>query len=292
MSGNRFISIDVETANSWFGSICQVGVVEFVDGQIANEWETLVDPEDHFHAINTRLHGITAAMVIGQPTFQAVLEIIRPLASDGLITSYGHFDRSAFSQACRLRKLTPITNPWLNIHPVVRRAWPDKYAESGWGLKAVCKHLGISLSRHHNALEDARAAGQVLISACEATGISPSDWLTRNKLPIQRPPTSDINTAGPLAAESMVFTGAMHMGRSQAEQLAMALGCTCSSTVTRKTTILVVGDQDLSRLGGKEKSSKHLKAEDLIEAGQEIRVVGETDFMAMVAVDQADRNQP
>jgi DNA polymerase-3 subunit epsilon len=284
MMNDRFISIDVETANSWFGSICQVGVVEFVDGQIANEWETLVDPEDDFFPFNTRMHGITAAMVTGQPNFQAALEMIRPLASDSLITSYGHFDRSAFSQACDLRKLAPMGNPWLNIHPVVRRAWPDRYAEGGWGLKAVCKHLGIRLSRHHNALDDARAAGQVLLSACEVVGISPVEWLARNKLPVQLSSASAVNVVGPLAGESIVFTGAMEMGRTQAQLLAAALGCAPSNTVSRKTTILVVGDQDISRLGGKEKSSKHLKAEELNEAGQEIRIVGESDFLAMVAI--------
>ncbi|MGN7741519.1 exonuclease domain-containing protein [Pseudomonas sp. 22526] len=291
MPSNRFISIDVETANSWFGSICQVGVVEFADGQIVREWETLVDPQDDFFEFNIRIHGITPAMVAGQPSFQAALEKVRHLASDSLITSYGHFDRSAFSQACDVRKLMPMSNPWLNIHPVVRRAWPDRYTEGGFGLKAVCTYLGVSLSRHHNALDDARAAGQVLLKACEVAEISPADWLARNRLPLQLTAPSAINLAGPLAGESIVFTGAMQMARPQAQTLASSLGCVPSNTVSKKTTILVVGDQDLKRLAGKEKSSKHLKAEELIEAGHEIRIIGESDFLAMVTLDQTDSDR-
>jgi DNA polymerase-3 subunit epsilon len=49
--------------------------------------------------------------------------------------------------------------------------------------------------------------------------------------------------------------------------------------ITKKTTILVVGDQDLRFTRGHEKSSKHRKAEALITSGAAIRIVGESDFM-------------
>lgn len=56
-----------------------------------------------------------------------------------------------------------------------------------------------------------------------------------------------------------------------------------SNSVRRKTTVLVVGDSDISKLAGHDKSSKHRKAEDLIEKGIPIRIMGETYFTAMVA---------
>lgn len=292
MSASRFIAIDVETANSWFGSICQIGAVEFVDGQIVREWETLVDPEGEFLDFNIRIHKITPEMVAGQPLFSVALEQVKQLAGDALITSYGHFDRSAFSQACDTRSLERITNPWLNIHPVVKRAWPDKYAEGGFRLNSVCKYLGVPLPRHHNAVDDARAAGLILLKAVEDTGIPPADWVARNRRPIrsQNLPTMEIvvNPDGPLYGESIVFTGAMQMPRQQAQALSAALGCTPTNGVTKKTTILVVGDQDLTKLAGKDKSSKHVKAEELIASGQDIRIIGESDFLAMVALDEAD----
>lgn len=291
MSTNRFVTIDVETANSWFGSICQIGLVEFIDGQIVNEWESLVDPEDDFLEFNTSIHGISSGMVAGQPSFQTVLETVRSLAADSLIASYGHFDRSAFSQACDTRKLVPMSNHWLNIQPAVRRAWPDRYASSGYRLNAVCKHLGIQLTRHHNAIDDARAAGLILLKACESSGVSPADWIARNRQPIKVATASMVNTAGPLVDESIVFTGTMQMPRQKAQDLAAAMGCVPSNGVTKKTTVLVVGDQDLSRLAGKAKSSKHLKAEELIRAGHEIRIISESDFLAMVMLNEADKNR-
>ena len=52
--------------------------------------------------------------------------------------------------------------------------------------------------------------------------------------------------------------------------------------VTKKTSILVVGDQDVTKLAGKDKSSKHRKAEGLIANGQAIRILRESDFKELV----------
>jgi len=64
--------------------------------------------------------------------------------------------------------------------------------------------------------------------------------------------------------------------------MALGQGCAVGSGVTQKTTLLVVGDQDLARLAGKEKSPKHLKAEFLILKGPKIRLLKEGDFIALV----------
>ena len=52
--------------------------------------------------------------------------------------------------------------------------------------------------------------------------------------------------------------------------------------VTRDTTILVVGDQDIRVLAGHDKSSKHRKAEKLIREGYSIRIIGESDFLLTI----------
>lgn len=59
-----------------------------------------------------------------------------------------------------------------------------------------------------------------------------------------------------------------------------------SSTCQIGATLLVVGDQDLERLGdGETKSSKHRKAEVLIRGGQALRILSETDFQSLIALD-------
>ena len=74
----------------------------------------------------------------------------------------------------------------------------------------------------------------------------------------------------------------MEIPRREAADLAASIGCSVASGVTKNTTLLVVGDQDVTKLAGKTKSSKHLKAEQLITKGQEIRIIKESDFKELV----------
>lgn len=46
--------------------------------------------------------------------------------------------------------------------------------------------------------------------------------------------------------------------------------------------MLVVGDQDISKLAGSSKSSKHRKAAQLILSGHPIRILSESDFKELV----------
>jgi hypothetical protein len=48
---------------------------------------------------------------------------------------------------------------------------------------------------------------------------------------------------------------------------AAQMGCKVDANVTKRTTILVVGEQDLGQLAGHRKSNKHRKAEELIRKG-------------------------
>ena len=73
------------------------------------------------------------------------------------------------------------------------------------------------------------------------------------------------NAEGALFGESLVFTGALGIPRREAADMAARAGCDVAANVSRKTTLLVVGTQDRSKLKGYQKSTKHRKAETLIE---------------------------
>ena len=67
-----FTAIDFETANSYRGSPCSVGLVKVPDGQMVDESSTLIHPParlDHFDGLNTSLHDINAHMVASAPSW-------------------------------------------------------------------------------------------------------------------------------------------------------------------------------------------------------------------------------
>lgn len=65
----KFACVDVETANEWFGSICQIGIAIYEDKKLIHEWETLVNPEVDFCPFNSKIHGIRPIHVKDAPTF-------------------------------------------------------------------------------------------------------------------------------------------------------------------------------------------------------------------------------
>jgi DNA polymerase III subunit epsilon len=285
VSTETFVALDVETANPDLASICQVGVVVFANGTIGESWQSLVDPEDDFHPINVSIHGIDRRAVAGAPRFCDIVPRLAELVNGRVVASHMGFDRVALSLACEKYALRKLTCTWLDTARVSRRAW-TQFARRGFGLADIAAHCGIRF-RHHDALEDARAAGEVLLRAMSETGLGIDEWVARTQRPIDPEgarPTRDANPDGELFGEVVVFTGALSMPRREAADLAAAAGCAVAGSVSTMTTLLVVGDQDARKLAGHERSSKHRKAEDLIGRGQPIRILTERDFRILVGM--------
>ncbi len=148
----------------------------------------------------------------------------------------------------------------------------------------MCEIIGYQF-KHHDALEDAKAAAHVLLAAIRESSLDVAGWLKRVRYPIDPHSRTGApaikregNPEGALYGEILVFTGALEIRRCEAADLAAAMGCQVDSGVTKQTTLLVVGDQEVKKLAGHEKSSKHRKAEELIAKGFPIRVLKESDF--------------
>lgn len=284
MSIERFFAIDVETANPNMGSICQIGLVRFESGEEVESHSILVDPKTWFDEINVGIHGISEQHVQGAKTFAEIYHWLDETTRDEVVVCHTHFDRVALAQACGRYSKPTLGCRWLDSARVTRRTWSE-FSAKGYGLANVASFLGIQF-KHHDALEDARTAGNIILKAMEHSKLDVEGWIKSvarpigSVMPIRRTGDGD----GALLGEAIVFTGALQIPRREAADRAAEAGADVHPAVTKNTTLLVVGDQDIDKLAGKDKSSKHLKAEQLIAAGQQIRVLGETDFMALCAM--------
>ncbi len=155
-------------------------------------------------------------------------------------------------------------------------------------MSSVARELEIAYEAH-DALEDAKAAANVVLHACTKTGLDISGWLERVEKRIypqdgnsRESAHRDGNPNGHLFGEVLVFTGSLVIPRQQAAYLAGQAGCNVRTTVNRRTTMLVVGLQDRKRLNGYEKSSKHRKAELLVLDGVDIQILSESDFLRII----------
>lgn len=256
---------------------------------MAQTWASLVDPEDYFDPLNVMIHGIDESVVVGAPRLPEVHEVICRVVTDLIAVCHTFFDRAAIVRAFDRYELAPLQCTWLNTAAVTRRCWPD-CARRGYGLGSIAERLGIDYEAH-DAAEDARAAGEVLLRAIAHTDLDVRGWLERVRHPIDPSKAYESsyarlagNADGPLYGEMVVFTGAMSLPRREAAALAAAAGCSVLPEVTHKTTLLVVGDQDLRKLAGHDKSMKHRRAEELIAEGRSIRILAESDFRHLVGL--------
>ena len=282
-----FVALDVETANADLSSICQIGLARCGERSIEATWGSYVNPEDEFDPVNVSIHGITPDIVRKAPTLPMIADELKRQISSEVVVCHTHFDRVAISQAYSKYRLQAPNWCWLDTAKVARRAWQE-FAQTGYGLKSICDFIGYEF-HHHDALEDAKASAHILLAAMAKAGIDVQEWQQRVSRPIGfcgGDTSAGVarvgNVEGACHGEVLVFTGSLTVPRREAADVAARIGCDVGDNVTKNTTMLVVGDQDIRKLSRHKKSSKHLKAEALIAAGQAIRILRESDFMELV----------
>lgn len=274
-----FVAVDVETANADCRSICQIGIASFRDGALVESWQSLVDPRAPFDRGCIAVHGILPEAVRGAPVFAEVFPQISARFAGRVVASHTPFDRRAIHGAAELVGLQLPACDWLDTARVVRRAWPE-YAKKGFGLANLSRRFGIAF-QHHDALEDARAAGEILLHAIRASGWPAQQWLQE----LNRPRAAGAHPAnpdGPLFGHEVAFTGTLSRPRRRIGKLAADAGCLVVGGLRETTTLLVVGGGRPAQAAWK--SAKLRRAEELVRLGRTLRILGEAEFLQLIAV--------
>jgi DNA polymerase III subunit epsilon len=270
-----FVVVDVETACSHVGSICQIGIVGFKDGVEVFEYETLVDPLAPFSPFNTRIHGITRDHVVGSPNFGEIHAAIDGHLSGRITVAHSFFDKGALGAACATHSRATIKTTWLDSVRVARRAWPELPSHR---LNVLTKFLGVR-HKHHDALSDARAAGMVIVRAIEHTGIELPGWLSIPNA--RRGPTPKAAPSGALKGERVAILGAPRDG-TLARCLASHGGRVVSSVGTSTTMLVISNDQPFGRFFTAH--ADHRKAEEMRRGGASLAIVLEDEIRDRLAM--------
>lgn len=281
----KFKAIDIETANPNYRSICQIGIATFDGSAIVDRWKSYINPKEPFYGRNIDIHNIDETKVEDAPDFAELYEIIRQKLDGEIVVHHMPFDKSALRQATDYHRLMPLDCRWLDSAKVARRTWSE-ISKSGYGLKNVCQMIGHEFE-HHDALEDAIAAGRIIIAAQADTGLDLNGCLTRQSeliTPRNYMFTEDLkpNENGAFYGEVICFTGGLNIVRKEAWEIAASIGMTIDKNFTKKTTMLCVGDVDISKLNGNAITGKLDRAQKAIQKGQNLRILGESDFFDMV----------
>lgn len=172
----RYIVFDVETPNRANDRISAIGVA-VVEGQsVVHEYYTLINPETHFDAYNTRLTGISPENVADKPNFAEVWAELEPIFSSGMLVAHN----AASTDMCVLAKcLNAYHIEWQPYayyactYQMGKKCFPDSPNHQ---LPTLCAMLNIPLEQHHCALDDAKACAGLLIHYLKQ-GYDPTDYV-------------------------------------------------------------------------------------------------------------------
>lgn len=155
-----FAAIDFETAGRCPESACAVGIVRVEGARVVRRRYQLLRPVTT-DFIFTPVHGITAAMVAGAPTFAEAWPSLRPLVEDVafLAAHNASFDRRVLCACCARAGLDAPAAPFRCTVALARRLGIRPA-----GLARVCARLNIPLE-HHHALSDAEACAGIVLAA-------------------------------------------------------------------------------------------------------------------------------
>lgn len=280
---NTFVAIDIETSNANSSSICQIGLAKFSDNKLVDTWSSLINPKTFFSDINISIHGITQVDVTNSPTVIDISDEIASFIGNSHLVSHTSFDKNSLTKAF-IKYGIDIEFKWLDSSRIARRAW-EQFNKKGYGLANLAQFIGYEFN-HHDALEDAKAAGFITLKAIKDSGNTLENWTEILKVRHSKPKANISQEGyidGALFGESIVFTGSLKICRKDASDIAAIAGCKVTNSVNTKTTLLIVGDQDIEQLAGHTKSTKHRKAEELMLKGQDIKILCESDFFSITS---------
>lgn len=151
----NFTAIDFETATGKRSSACAVGIVTVVNGEITEEYYTLIQPPNNeYFGMNIGVHGIRPADTANSPTFDEIYpEIEKRMRGQVIVAHNEVFDRSVLK---RTMEHYDLDYPELGL-PERWECTMKIYKAKGfvpYKLNACCDRLGIPL-QHHEALSDA-----------------------------------------------------------------------------------------------------------------------------------------
>lgn len=148
----EYVAFDLETTGLYKSDkIIEIGLVVFRDGQILEEWSTLVNPMRDVG--KTNIHGISPSMVSAAPLFEEVAnDLYRMINKRVLVAHNLSFDIRMLAQELESLDLEGDLGKGFCTMIASRRLLPG----TGDSLKSTCEVLGIESIGAHSALGDAR----------------------------------------------------------------------------------------------------------------------------------------
>ncbi|MEJ7622396.1 MAG: exonuclease domain-containing protein [Pyrinomonadaceae bacterium] len=160
-----FVVFDLETTGAKAPPcrITEIGAYRVVNGEVKEEFQSLVNPEMPIPPFITQLTNITNEMVADAPVFRDLAPDFLNFIGDSVLVAHNSgFDmRFLNHEIGRAFRGYKMANPCLCTVRLSRKLLPDVENHK---LKTLAAHYSIDLINHHRAAADAHATAHIFIN--------------------------------------------------------------------------------------------------------------------------------
>ena len=307
-----FVAIDLETATSARSSICQIGITEVINGELQTPKSWLVQPEGNvYDSMNFFIHGITPEDTKNSPSFPEVWKDVLPYLQGKIVVAHNtSFDMYALRDAFDKYGIDYPTFDYFCTLRIARYIVKGCYSYS---LDIVLNYLGIEFEHHHRADSDSMGCAKLLLKCLETDNstledlegnyhfhrgqFAPNVFIAhlqnkkqysgqhqyKNIIKDLEEHPELIDEGNYFYGKTICFTGkTQYAVRRVLLQMVKNSGGIPTDSVTSETDVLVVGQQDYRIVGADGMSSKQKKALKLLEKGQLIEILSESEFISRI----------
>lgn len=148
------IVLDTETTGLDYTKekMVEFAAVRLENGKIKDQFQTLINPQQHIRKSSIAIHGITPEMVEDAPTEEEVMPKILEFMGDyPMVAHNAIFDYSFINEAAKRVTGKGIENERIDTQQMFKEIYPDLDAH---GLNALTDKFKVELKDHHRAMGD------------------------------------------------------------------------------------------------------------------------------------------
>ncbi|MBK8955682.1 MAG: GIY-YIG nuclease family protein [Saprospiraceae bacterium] len=175
MNHPKFAIIDIETTGGLArrDKITEIGIIIFQNGEVLDQFSSLINPERSIPPEITRITGITNEMVEQAPKFYELAKEIILLTQDCVFVAHNvHFDYSFIKEefhqlgfTFQLKKLCTLQ--------LSRKLFKNL---NSYSLGSLIQHFSIPVEARHRAMDDCKATLQLFKEIIKAQQQNVSDF--------------------------------------------------------------------------------------------------------------------
>lgn len=148
------IVLDTETTGLDYTreKVIEFAAVRLENGKIKDEFQTLINPQQHIRKSSMAIHGISEEMVKDAPTEAEIMPKILEFMGDYPIVAHNAiFDYSFLNEASLRVCGKELNNVRIDTQHMFKEVFPDLESH---GLEALTRKFNVEFTKHHRAMAD------------------------------------------------------------------------------------------------------------------------------------------